>query len=77
MTAQTAEPRMPDGAAPAVAHFLHFDSLYQPGRGIAVPCDDAGRVDLDRLTERQRNVYLAARAMVGREYLYPKVRSGR
>ena len=53
---------------------LVFASLYNPGRGVAVPCDEAGRVDLDAMTERLRNAYLGARAMVGREYLFPTVK---
>jgi len=52
---------------------LHFVSLYNPGRGIVVPCDEAGHVDLDALSERLRLSYFAARAMVGREYSYPTV----
>ena len=57
----------------ACSHELRFDSLHKPGRGVVVPCDEAGRVDLDSLTERMRTVYLGARAMVGREYTYPTV----
>lgn len=56
-----------------VEHELLFASLYHPGRGIAVPCDADGRVDLDHLTERLRNAYFGARALVGREYAYPTV----
>ena len=52
---------------------LHFVSLHNPGRGIVVPCDEAGEVDLDALSERLRLSYFAARAMIGREYLYPTV----
>ncbi len=61
-------------AAPMPArHELLFASLYHPGRGISVPCDAQGRVDLDNLTERLRNAYFGARALVGREYAYPTV----
>jgi len=56
-----------------VAHELLFASLYHPGRGIAVPCDADGHVDLNRLSERLRNTYLGARALVGREYAHPTV----
>ena len=52
---------------------LRFRSLYESGRGYAFPCDDSGRVDLDRLSERVRNDYLYARAMVGRELAAPDV----
>lgn len=61
-------------AAPMPArHELLFASLYHPGRAICVPCDAQGRVDLDKLTERLRNAYFGARALVGREYAYPTV----
>jgi hypothetical protein len=52
---------------------LCFRSLFQSGRGYAFPCDQAGRVDLDDLTETGRNNYLYARAMVGRELAAPAV----
>lgn len=52
---------------------LCFRSLFQSGRGYAFPCDQAGRVDLDDLTEVGRNNYLYARAMVGRELAAPAV----
>lgn len=55
------------------SHELRFASLYNPGRGISVPCDESGKVDLDLLTERLRVAYFGARAMVGREYALPKV----
>ena len=52
---------------------LLFASLFQPGRGIAVPCDAHGEVHMDELSERMKNAYLAARALVGREYAHPVV----
>ncbi len=52
---------------------LCFRSLFNAGRGFAFPCDPNGRVDMDRLTERARNNYLFARAMVGRELAMPAV----
>jgi hypothetical protein len=55
------------------AYELRFESFYNPGRGVVVPCDAVGHVDLDALTDRLRSAYLGARAMVGREYLYPTV----
>jgi hypothetical protein len=58
-------------------HQLRFTSLFQAGRGYAFPCDAAGRVDLDELTERARNNYLFARAMVGREMDSPRVEAVR
>jgi hypothetical protein len=52
---------------------LRFDSLFIAGRGMSFPCDALGAVDLNGLTERARNNYLFARALVGREYSVPAV----
>jgi hypothetical protein len=52
---------------------LRFQSLIQVGRALAFPCDREGHVDLDRFSERARNNYLFARAMMGREYAWPEV----
>ena len=52
---------------------LRFASLFVEGRGLAFPCDAAGHVDLDRLSDRARSNYLYARAVVGREYRHPAV----
>jgi hypothetical protein len=54
---------------------LRFQSLFDSGRGYAFPCDPQGHVDLDRLSDRARNNYLYARAMVGRELSVPAVRA--
>ena len=53
---------------------LRFQSLFDSGRGFSFPCDPAGQVDLDGLSERARNNYLYARAMVGRELAVPALR---
>jgi hypothetical protein len=53
---------------------LRFQSLFDSGRGYAFPCDPQGQVDMDRLSDRARNNYLYARAMVGRELAVPAVR---
>ncbi|NDZ11743.1 hypothetical protein C7T35_00125 [Variovorax sp. WS11] len=56
------------------AHYeLHFQSLHRQGRGWAFPCNAQGEVDLDRLSERARNNYFFARALMGREYAFPRV----
>jgi hypothetical protein len=57
----------------AIAFQLCFRSLFQSGRGYAFPCDGAGHVDLDTLSDRARNNYFFARAMVGRELAVPAV----
>ena len=53
---------------------LRFVSLSDSERGYAFPCDPKGLVDLDQLSDRARNNYLYARAMVGRELAAPAVR---
>jgi hypothetical protein len=55
------------------SYLLRFTSLYNQGRGIAVPCDAAGNVDTGSLSLRLRLAYLRARLMVGREYSRPTV----
>ena len=52
---------------------LRFQSLFQEGRALAFPCDAAGHVDLDALSERARHNYLYARTVVGREFATPAV----
>jgi hypothetical protein len=53
---------------------LRFQSLFDSGRGYAFPCDPTGQVDLDQLSDRARDNYLYARAVVGRELAMPAVR---
>ena len=53
---------------------LRFQSLFDSGRGFVFPCDPRGQVDLDKLSDRARNNYLYARAMVGRELAFPAVK---
>jgi hypothetical protein len=52
---------------------LRFRSLFNPGRGYSFPCDAAGHVDLDALSDRERNSYFYARTAVGREFAMPAV----
>jgi len=60
--------------SPSLSHYeLRFRSLFDPGRGYVFPCDRQGAVDLDHMTERARNNYFFARAMVGRELELPSV----
>lgn len=60
-------------AAATCSHLLRFMTLYDRGRGVSVPCDETGKVDLNSLTEPLRATYLGARARVGREYACPTV----
>lgn len=68
MTTPTALPRRV-----AACYELRFQSLFDPGRALAFPCDPHGYVDMDELSDRARHNYLYARAVVGREYAPPAV----
>lgn len=57
----------------STAYQLRFQSLFNEGRALVFPCDAQGRVVLDELSDRARNNYLYARAVVGREFAYPAV----
>lgn len=52
---------------------LRFLPLRDGGRSIAVPCNAAGQVDIDRLDQRQRLDYYFARTVIGREFARPEV----
>ena len=52
---------------------LHFESLFNGGRGYAFPCDAAGHVDLNALSERARCNYFYARSVIGRDFAHPAV----
>jgi hypothetical protein len=52
-----------------------YRSLFDAGRGLSFPCDAAGHVQMDALSERARHNYLYARAVVGREFATPEVRA--
>ena len=53
---------------------LCFRAL-RSGSDFAFPCDAEGHVDLDKMSERTRNDYFYARAMMGREVAYPAVQA--
>lgn len=52
---------------------LRFESLFNAGRALAFPCDKHGGVLLDSLSDKARQNYLFARAVVGRDYARPIV----
>ena len=52
---------------------LRFRSLYRPGSVYTFPCDAAGRVDMDALSDGERDSYLYARALIGSELSFPAV----
>ncbi len=63
----------PIASHPRGQYELRFRSLSDPGLVLGFPCDAAGRVDLDALSERARMSYLYARTVVGREFAIPAV----
>jgi hypothetical protein len=63
-------------ASPASTGYeLLFRSLFAAGRAYVFPCDAVGHVDMDSLSERARDNYLYARAVIGIEVGWPDVRS--
>jgi hypothetical protein len=52
---------------------IRFISLFREGRGFGFPCDVHGHVNMDLLSDRAKENYLFARAMIGREFSYPTV----
>ncbi|MEO8081905.1 MAG: hypothetical protein ABI641_15330 [Caldimonas sp.] len=55
-----------------LSHELRYQALFR-GPSLCFPCDERGDVPLDALSERARENYLYARAVVGLEYAYPSV----
>ena len=54
---------------------LRFQPLGDSGQGYSFPCDPKGLVNIDQLSDRARNNYFYARAVVGRELSFPAVRT--
>lgn len=52
---------------------LRFRSLFDEGRGYCFPCDRAGHVDIDALTDGARNNYFFAHSVIGRDVAVPCV----
>jgi hypothetical protein len=52
---------------------IRYQPLTKDGLALSFPCDEKGHVQMDALSERARNSYLYARAVVGREYARPAV----
>jgi len=61
---------VPPGSSGSELRFVHRRNRDQ---SLAFPCNAAGQVDLDALDERSRNLYLFARALMGRDYAFPVV----
>jgi hypothetical protein len=66
-TGQTAIQR-----SPLLHHVLHFVPLQADEPELVFYCDEAGHVDLDALSETERDAYLYARATMGKQYLRPR-----
>lgn len=60
-------------AALTGTYVLSFRSLFNEGRALAFPCDEQGHVVMDSLSERAKENYLYARAVIGREFALPQV----
>lgn len=64
----------PHSAAESLARYeLRFQSLFHSGRGLTFPCDRAGEVQWDAMTEGARASFLRAQQGVGREFAAPAV----
>jgi hypothetical protein len=62
-----------DATAAGCGYEMRFRSLFHEGRAMCFPCDAAGRVPLDALSDKARNNYLYARTVIGREFHRPEV----
>jgi hypothetical protein len=58
-----------------IAFELCFDPLRHASRGFAFPCDAEGQVLLNDMSDRLRDNYFYARAVVGNELSWPVVRT--
>jgi hypothetical protein len=70
MAASTSDESASEGAQ----YELCFHWRVDQACAYAFPCDAAGRVNLDELSEQARHDYLFARRVVGRLLLTPAVR---
>jgi hypothetical protein len=60
-----------NATAPDIKFALRFEDLFNAGRALSFPCDAAGSVNIDELSERGRDNYFYARTVVGRVYTTP------
>ena len=59
--------------AAASTHYLFFGGLFPTVRSLLFPCDSGGHVEMDEMSERARENYLFARAVVGCDHRVPLV----
>ena len=64
---------IPSPCPATASHEIRYEPISGRGPQLSFPCDARGCVHLDALSERARNNYLYARAVVGREYATPAV----
>ena len=57
----------------AARYVLRFSPLIDHGQTYAFPCDAAGHVAIDALSDRGRVDYLFARTLIGRDFSLPAV----
>jgi len=62
-------------SASTAAFELHFPSLSLSTPPLSFPCDAGGAVWVDTLSERARENYFFARALMGRDYGMPTVQA--
>ena len=58
---------------PGSGYEIRYQPLSKYGEPLSFPCDAEGHVQMDAMSDRVRNTYLYARAVVGREYAAPAV----
>ena len=68
-------PEEADQRANGARYELCFRSLVNTHGAMSFPCDAAGHVDIDGLSEQARHDYLYARAVIGRVYDRPAVQA--
>jgi hypothetical protein len=62
---------LPKSGVCRASYELRFSSLVGGGQSFAFPCDAQGHVEIGGLSERSRNNYFYARAVIGREVSPP------
>ncbi len=63
----------PSTRMPQADYEIRYEPLSGRGPHLSFPCDAEGHVPLDTLSDRARNNYFYARAVVGLEYAAPAV----
>ena len=64
---------MSQSSMSAAGYRIRYLPVSGRGPELSFPCDARGQVELDALSDRVRNNYLYARALVGRDYRAPAI----